>query len=140
MAFMTLNPNYWGGPISPSPEPAFPSGMIALWSGALADIPEGWALCDGTLSTPDLRDRFVVGAGDIYEVAATGGEAAHVLTVAELAQHRHDYAMSASKAIMQLGEEFTNHYGFGTRTGYTGNDAPHENRPPYYALCYVMKT
>ncbi len=39
-----------------------PSGVIVLWSGTVATIPAGWALCNGTLGTPDLRDRFVVGA------------------------------------------------------------------------------
>jgi hypothetical protein len=47
-----------------------PSGVILLWSGSIATIPTGWVLCDGTNSTPDLRDRFVVGAD-----ADSGGEA-----------------------------------------------------------------
>ena len=52
---------------------AIPSGLISLWSGSTATIPSGWALCDGTNGTPNLRDRFVVGAGASYEVNATGG-------------------------------------------------------------------
>ena len=52
-----------------------PSGGIIMWSGAIANIPEGWALCDGQNSTPDLRDRFIIGAGDAYAVGATGGAA-----------------------------------------------------------------
>jgi hypothetical protein len=39
-----------------------PSGIITMWSGSIATIPSGWLLCDGTNSTPDLRDRFIVGA------------------------------------------------------------------------------
>lgn len=50
-----------------------PSGGIIMWSGSIASIPAGWYLCDGNNSTPDLRDRFVVGAGSTYAVAATGG-------------------------------------------------------------------
>lgn len=50
-----------------------PSGGIIIWSGSSASIPSGWYLCDGTNSTPDLRDRFVVGAGSTYSVGATGG-------------------------------------------------------------------
>jgi microcystin-dependent protein len=50
-----------------------PRGVILLWSGSLASIPLGWALCDGTLGTPDLRGRFVPGAGGAYAVGATGG-------------------------------------------------------------------
>lgn len=50
-----------------------PTGVIVLWSGSVASIPSGWALCNGSNGTPDLRDRFVVGAGNSYAVAATGG-------------------------------------------------------------------
>lgn len=39
-----------------------PSGVIVMWSGSVATIPGGWYLCDGTNSTPDLRDRFIIGA------------------------------------------------------------------------------
>jgi hypothetical protein len=56
---------------------AVPVGGIILWSGATTTIPAGWQLCDGTNGTPDLRDRFVVGAGSTYAVAATGGSATH---------------------------------------------------------------
>jgi hypothetical protein len=49
--------------------------MIILWSGSIASIPSGFALCDGTSGTPDLRDRFIVGAGSTYAVDATGGSA-----------------------------------------------------------------
>jgi hypothetical protein len=50
-----------------------PAGVILLWSGSIASIPSGWNLCDGTNGTPDLRNRFVVAAGDTYAVGATGG-------------------------------------------------------------------
>ena len=61
-----------------------PSGGIILWSGAANAIPTGWYLCDGQNSTPDLRNRFVVGAGDTYAVDATGGSAD-----ATLVSHTH---------------------------------------------------
>jgi hypothetical protein len=54
---------------------AFPIGGIILWSGSVASIPSGWALCNGSNGTPDLRNRFVVGAGSTYAVDATGGSA-----------------------------------------------------------------
>ena len=54
---------------------AFPSGGIIIWSGSVASIPSGWYLCNGSNGTPDLRDRFVVGAGSTYAVADTGGSA-----------------------------------------------------------------
>lgn len=50
-----------------------PSGFIGMWSGSTETIPTGWALCDGENNTPDLRDRFIVGAGSTYAVDATGG-------------------------------------------------------------------
>ena len=61
-----------------------PSGVIVMWSGSVASVPSGWALCDGNNSTPDLRNRFVVGAGDTYAVDATGGSAN-----ATLVSHTH---------------------------------------------------
>lgn len=51
-----------------------PPGSIMLWSGSIASIPTGWALCDGLNGTPNLRDRFIVGAGSTYAVADTGGQ------------------------------------------------------------------
>lgn len=71
-----------------------PSGAILMWSGSVASIPSGWSLCDGTNSTPDLRNRFVVGAGDTYSVDATGGSAdaivvSHTHTVTDPG-HQHD--------------------------------------------------
>ena len=57
----------------------FPSGGIIMWSGSTASIPSGWHLCDGTSGTPDLQDRFVVGAGLSYGVGNTGGAATVVL-------------------------------------------------------------
>lgn len=75
---------------------AIPKGGIIMWSGALADIPAGWVLCDGTdidgdnvPDTPDLRDRFILGAGNIYNSGIIGGEDKHALTINELAQHYH---------------------------------------------------
>lgn len=73
-----------------------PSGMIALWSGSVASIPSGWYLCNGSNGTPDLRDRFVVGAGSTYSVADTGGSAnaivvshTHTATTATNGAHQH---------------------------------------------------
>lgn len=49
-----------------------PVGTISMWVGSVGDIPAGWHLCDGTNGTPDLRDRFVVGAGNKYNPGSTG--------------------------------------------------------------------
>jgi hypothetical protein len=66
-----------------------PAGVITMWSGSILTIPAGWVLCDGTNATPDLRNRFIVGAGDDYSVADNGGEAHSTLTTAELPGHTH---------------------------------------------------
>lgn len=79
-----------------------PSGVIVMWSGSIASIPAGWYLCNGSNSTPDLRDRFIVGAGSTYAVAATGGSAdavpiAHTHTFSATTStggaHSHDLGM-----------------------------------------------
>ena len=68
---------------------SIPSGIITLWSGASTNIPSGWHLCDGSNGTPDLRDKFIIGAGNKYSVGATGGEETHTLTVNEMPSHTH---------------------------------------------------
>ena len=80
----------------------FPSGGIIMWSGSIASIPSGWYLCNGSNGTPDLRDRFVVGAGSSYAVAATGGSAnaivvshSHTATVTDPG-HNHAYLSGAT--------------------------------------------
>jgi hypothetical protein len=77
-----------------------PSGCIAWWSGSEASIPAGWLLCNGSNGTPNLRDRFVVGAGGNYAKGTSGGSstvttsatitiAGHALTAAEMPLHTH---------------------------------------------------
>ena len=68
---------------------AFVSGMIMLWSGSEGNIPSGWVICNGSNSTPDLRDRFVVGAGNAYGVGDTGGADSVTLTESQMPSHRH---------------------------------------------------
>ena len=68
---------------------SFPIGGIILWSGSVASIPANWALCDGTNATPNLMDRFVVGAGNTYAVAATGGAATVTLDATQIPAHSH---------------------------------------------------
>lgn len=84
-----------------------PRGIITMWSGATNAVPSGWHLCDGTANTPDLRDRFIVGAGNSYAPGNTGGALSytptvtvnaagtgvqvgyHTLTEAEIPSHSH---------------------------------------------------
>lgn len=66
-----------------------PRGLISMWSGAVNAIPTGWALCDGNNDTPDLRNRFVLGVGSTYSVAAKGGTEATTLVEANMPPHQH---------------------------------------------------
>jgi hypothetical protein len=68
---------------------AIPKGVIVMWSGAVGQIPEGWALCDGverslpdggTVMPPNLKDRFIVGVGNLYNPGNTGGSSIMNLT------------------------------------------------------------
>ena len=82
-----------GSSATPTWGDAFVTGMIMLWSGSTGTIPSGWALCNGSSGTPDLRDRFVVGAGSTYAVNATGGSAN-----ATLPSHSHTFSGSTGAA------------------------------------------
>ena len=143
---------------------AFVAGMIMLWSGSEASIPAGWLLCDGTSSTPDLRNTFVVGAsagtGDTtypgLSVGATGGSATavvvshtHTATVTDPG-HSHSYTKSAlninaDNSGSRAGNSTTSTTSAAT-TGITvananfGVSGTNANLPPYYALCYIMKS
>eukprot|EP01084_Bolivina_argentea_P041141 75929_1 len=54
-----------------------PMGTIVMWSGNVNDIPHGWMLCDGQNNTPDLRNRFVIGASGEYIINSKGGSKTH---------------------------------------------------------------
>ncbi|HNR87502.1 MAG TPA: hypothetical protein PKM65_04110 [Spirochaetota bacterium] len=138
----------------------FPRGIVLMWSGAIGDIPTGWALCDGnahtapngdSVTTPDLRDRFIVGAGSAYAIGNTGGVNVHQLTIAEMPAHTHSYLDTYYSEIWGWnkmgphegsggGGDNDNHDYCHTRiTDSSGSSNPHENRPPYYALALIMK-
>ncbi|MBP7829412.1 MAG: hypothetical protein KA248_05805 [Kiritimatiellae bacterium] len=123
-----------------------PIGGIVIWYGATNAIPDGWALCDGGTyyghATPDLRDRFVVGAGLNYPVNTTGGEAFHQLTPGEMPKHSHTRREGKFESWGGHGAYSDVWVSYSDNTYYTGdagNDQPHENRPPYHALCYIMR-
>lgn len=129
-----------------------PSGAILLWSGSVASIPSGFVLCDGTNSTPNLTDRFIVGAGNTYAVDATGGSAdavvvSHTHTITDPG-HTHSVPNSGSQnnsfdSGTTVGNDTTGTSGSAT-TGITidsaGESGTNKNLPPYYALAYIMKT
>jgi microcystin-dependent protein len=171
-----------------------PVGFIGMWSGSTAAIPTGWALCNGSNGTPDLRDRFVVGAGSTYAVGNTGGAATVTLTEAQIPSHTHTISATATSAAagshshtatitdpghthavsgggtddsagtlvdrasgvtgsvvtasattgisIALGTvaAHTHAISVSAAAATTGGGGSHENRPPYYALAYIMKT
>jgi len=136
---------------------AFPSGGIIIWSGSASAIPTGWVLCNGSNSTPDLRDKFVVGAGSTYAVGDTGGSAnaivvshTHTATVTDTG-HTHTVPSGGSGASNYAlggpaGSFSASQTTASATTGITvsnstvGSSATNANLPPYYALCYIMKT
>lgn len=81
------------GPITPTQDDLntrlVPSGFIGMWSGAASALPSGWYLCDGTNGTPDLRGRFVLGAGGSYSVGNSGGAESVTLSQSQLPSHTH---------------------------------------------------
>ena len=87
------------GAIADTGSPAsalIPSGGIIMWSGLITSIPTGWGLCDGSNGTPDLRNRFVVGAGDQYDRNDTGGADSVTLTEAQMPSHDHGMSTEGS--------------------------------------------
>ena len=122
-----------------------PTGLISMWSGAIVDIPTGWALCDGTGGTPNLKGRFIVGYASDYApydtIGNTGGAESVILTEAQMPRHRHTYVAPINNGSHPGGSggyDRPNAAESGN-TGYTGNDEAHENRPPYYTLAYIIK-
>lgn len=70
---------------------AIPAGLICMWAGSTETIPAGWAICDGTQGTPNLTDRFVIGAGTSLAAGEIGGTLghSHPVTVTEAGAHTH---------------------------------------------------
>ena len=174
-----LNYNNSTGVMSFSAPSAFVSGMIILWSGNTGNIPTGFVLCDGQNNTPDLRNRFVVGAGDVYSPGNTGGSTDATLVSHSHTINNHTHSFSATTGSdthshsyidqyvvinngyrpwpannndcaarnVNTGGDTHSHSVSGTTgnpsdrgTNTQGSSATNANLPPYYALCYIMKT
>ena len=143
-----------------------PTGAILMWSGSIATIPSGWLICDGTNGTPDLRSRFVVGAGSTYAVNATGGSADAIVvahthtgtTNGQSATHTHgltspaiatfgatSYTVGGSlnalygTASVDGTNPASNDHNHAFTTDSTGSSGTNANLPPYLALAYIMK-
>lgn len=158
-----------------------PTGAICMWSGSAANIPLGWAMCDGgkypksinkndSIITPDMSGRFIVGVGNNgvhnYNTADTGGVSNVKLTIQQMPNHQHhahdlghthSYTYEhyvrhkdGNKAFLGIAkkkvaknhahqnETTDNAYGSLAQDAVGGN-MPHENRPSYYALIYIIK-
>ncbi len=131
-----------------------PVGSIIMWSGSPAQaalIPNNWRLCDGTNGTPDLRDRFIVGAGNTFDIGDTGGSSSVTLTASNIPEHSHQFRCNYVNQIEVFGSSVTDFYvvsvnwpdtAFPTRlTSPYGSatPAPISTTPPYYAVAYIMR-
>lgn len=149
----------------------FPPGMIIAWKPPVdsdkTHAPAGWAICDGTDNTPDLRGKFILGSNPYYnknddytvrETDEKGGSEKHTLTVAELPSHSHSYTdvyFSEYSGIDKRGldiledgndkpgsgkNDYDNTYlGKNKTTGSSGSGTAHNNMPPFYTLIYIIK-
>jgi len=113
--------------------PALESGIISLWFGSVASIPAGFVLCDGNNGTPNLKNKFIIGAGDTYDPGDTGGSTAHTHPFTGDG-HFHNLLGGTD---LGPGTSYSVQTDVQAVTGTTGSKA---NVPPYHALCYIMKT
>ena len=151
----------------PTAAPTLPTGVILIWSGSVGSIPSGYVICDGSNGTPDLRNSFVLGAGNTYTVGQTGGTAdaivvSHTHTASSTSTvtdpgHIHGFSVYIDNATNSgnqarvtnntavSGTENTNSASTGitvattTTNTSTGTSGTGANLPPYYALAYIMK-
>ena len=132
-----------------------PVRSIVMWSGTAADallIPNNWKLCDGTNGTPDLRNRFIVGAGDDYDLGDTGGTTSFSLVADNIPAHQHQFRVEYKDRIEVFGSSETSFWATSYNWSDTGvtttrNTSPFGKTvpdpisvtPPYYALAYIMR-
>jgi len=147
---------------APASAPAIPSGGIILWSGSTGSVPSGWYLCDGTNGTPDLRNSFIVGAGNTYAVGATGGTAdaivvshthtatstvtdpGHVHTLSPAYQSNVNSGQGgrndgSQNNLVSATQSATTGITVATSNATAGTSGTNQNLPPYYALAYIQK-
>lgn len=141
----------------------FTSGMIMMWSGSIGSIPSGWYLCDGSNGTPNLTDRFIIGAGSSYSVNGTGGVSSVTLTTNNMPAHTHTATVTdpghthTSNAQQQNtsnqlagGGSFTTASatatinsattGISVTNSTTGSGTSFSILNPYYALAFIQKS
>jgi hypothetical protein len=150
--------------VQPTTGATIPAGMIAMWSGSIGSIPSGWYLCDGSNGTPDLRDRFIVGAGNTYAVNGNGGASTVTLVTANMPAHTHTatvtdpthtHAFTASVSNFGPRGGAGSEYWGGSPSGSTtsaastgitvsnasvGSGTSFSVLNPYYALAFIQKS
>ena len=153
-SLITLDNLYGILQTAPAVTNTVPSGLIAIWSGSTGSIPSGWLLCNGSNGTPDLRNSFILGAGNTYAVGATGGSTdaivvshTHTATVTDPG-HNHtaqinpnqNVALGGSSTTKDGGVTGTSFTGITVVNSSTGTSGTNANMPPYYALAFIMKS
>lgn len=143
-------------PVSPT---TLPTGCILIWSGSTGSIPSGFVLCDGSNGTPDLRNSFVLGAGNTYSVGQTGGSTdaivvahTHTASVSDPG-HSHTIANNGNGGSVGSGNYLmgssvsgvaqitgTSTTGISVTNNSAGTSGTNANMPPYYALAFIMKS
>lgn len=152
-----------GGTVSDT----LPIGAVISYGGLNA--PSNWLICDGsaisrteyaelysvlgtiygagdgsnTFNLPDLRDKFILGAGNNHISGETGGEEEHTLTVNEMPSHIHDFRVNQNQGGNNAAAQMTwgtGYYGMnGSVVFPTGGDQPHNNMPPYQTTVFIIK-
>lgn len=139
------------------------AGLIVEFFGLSSNIPDGWQLCDGTNDTPNLIDKFILGAGDIYSINDTGGSADAVVpshnhsnssTGTDGTLHNHSFATHAftfGSLISEGTDDTFNNTRRNTTTAAAGahshtvtvssegDAATDKNLPPYFSIIYIIK-
>jgi hypothetical protein len=122
-----------------------PTGAIVMWHGTIQTIPAGWALCDGENGTPNLLNRFIIGAGQAYPVGTIAGTTTKSLQPANIPSHSHDFQWTSYSSSAD-GVESTrivrgqsNAENAVKSTEAFGQGQAFDIMPPYFALAYIMK-
>ena len=133
--------------LPPPPPSAVPKGTIVAWYSTVAPVPSGWALCDGTGGTPDLRDRFLMGTGLYPEVGKSGGTNQQTVSITidrlDLATGGTDHPFAMR---MANGNGIINHQTacaacnlVDSYTQAASKQGQFDNRPAYTEIMYIIK-
>lgn len=118
--------------IIPDPYAEPPIGAILLFYGSIPAIPAGYNLCNGFNGTPDLRNKFIVGAGDIYDPADEGGNTTHTH---ELLSGNHLHTIQAG-FVIKSGTAYRSET---NGNALLGNTNAANNLPPYKAVYFIKR-